>query len=297
VSTHRAILAATVVLAGAILPGCRGSGGADGPTPRPAPAAADLGLEARIWVVDATGAPLMRALAPHALADSRLPAETAARWRESGFRLVDLPADEADRIERALPHADAVRRLALGQPTAWARLASAPVSRSAAVVSAAGLRAERSGRYELLTRAWPEPEVRGDRAFRVEVTLAWRPDTGGDPEVVDRLLVSLTVPAGRALAIVPAGPDEPWITAEPAGPRPGDPGTPGPAGPDTEAPKSEGVAPLPPPRTETPTPVATGPVDAPARTLGEAMLISPPELGALPRPARREVFVLVPRWP
>jgi hypothetical protein len=265
----------------ALLPiACRGTPPeAPPPTAGASPSVAEIGLEVRVWSVHASRAPVLGLFAPHALAESRLGPGERARWRASGFRLVEIPVPDAEALESVLPHADAVRRLALGQPTRWTRLAGTPPARAGDTPT---------DPLELVTRAWPEPHLREGRVFRVELALV-------DPSGADApLLLSHTLPEGLALAIVPAAPDEDWIAPAPepagdgigTGPDPGD--TP---------PETGGIAPLPAPGAATPTPPEQpAPLPPPPRTAGEAMLITPARPAPHPRPPRREVIVLIPRW-
>lgn len=258
---------------------CRGTPPRAPPPPPATGSITEIGLEVRVWTVHASRAPVLSLFAPHALGGSRLGPGDRARWQASGFRLVEIPVSEAEALESALPHADAVRRLSLGQPTRWTRLAGTPPGRPGETPG---------GPLELVTRAWPEPHLREGRVFRVELALADPSGTGAP------LLLSHTLPEGLALAIVPAAPGEDWIT--PSFEAPAESPRAGPE-PTQPAPDSGGVAPLPAPGAAPPPPPEDpAPLPPPPRTAGEAMLITPAQPAPHPRPARREVIVLIPRW-
>ncbi|USN99918.1 MAG: hypothetical protein H6810_04440 [Phycisphaeraceae bacterium] len=246
-----------------------------------------------MWKIDAVGGPLLAALAPIAIADEDRADLGRDRWRRAGFRLVMVPASLAESIEADLPHADAMRRVELGQPTRWMPLASSAVPPGTPLRTASGDRRAPDGRLELLVRAWAEPSLRDDRAFRVELAVgSLSPQPARPREVFAGLLRSVSIPEGLALVVLPAPPEEEWT--EPAPIADSDAGE---VGPEQAAPVAPGgLAPLPVPGANDSMPTQ-GPAPPEARSVGETLLITPPVLGPRPLPARREVLVLIPRWP
>lgn len=279
----------------AALAGCSGpapSRPAEGTPARPAALSHEIGIEANVWRVVAVGGPTLQSLADYA--EQVAQNSELERWSESGLRLIEIPIELVVTLEAGLPHVDAVRRHWLGQPTRWSRLASAPSPAPPSDLLSPG-----PGRVELLTRCWAEPGLRSGQGFRVELAVAWSPasarSASGREQIPD-LYLSRHIPVGRALAIVPAAPGEDWSPLEPAPPGEGEPG------PDIERehdPEDEGVAALPAPA-PAPGPDRddpAGPILPSPPSVGERMLMTPAVLGDRPVPARRDVFVLVPRWP
>jgi len=324
--TRTRVFAALVAAAG-LLPGCGGTDKAD-----PAPTAdrgtlTEIGIETRRWHIRAPLGPFLRSLGERSLGDSVLPASDRLAWRDAGLRLIDVPVADIDGLESAAPHTDAVRRAWLGQPTAWTPL----VSRATPAGDDPGAFGLAGTTTHLLARSWVEPDVRLGPVFRVELAVA-RTDPAarepGRPAVVGGLLLSCVLEPERALLVVPADPGEDWTVPEPeaeseaepgdaadgerdagAGPEPGD--NEGGAGsePGTGTDRI-GIAPLPAPVADEGAdggrsgggpamgPEESGPVPQGGRTVGESLLLRPPQLtGDRPRPARRTIFAIVPSWP
>lgn len=245
----------------------------------------------------------MNAFAPHAIEAEATPDPERDRWRRAGFRLVAIPVALAETTEPSLPHADAVRRIDLGQPTRWSPLATKRLPEGTMMRVPGGPQRFTAGRLELLTRAWPEPTVRNEPSFRVELAVGWSPATQHPPRrrLLAGLTSSLSIPQGMALAVLPARPEEEWTEAITKEHTESDttPGVgPGPA--DGEHAAHSGLAPLLPPGLTALTAEAgpePGPEPHPFESVGEALLIAPAVMGDRPVPARREVFVLIPRWP
>lgn len=270
----------------------------ESPTPGGTLSPNEIGLEAWVWRIDAVGGPLRSAITPHTLDANAGSDAQSRRWRRAGFRVVEIPASLAESVEPGLPHADALRHLWLGQPTQWTRLAMAAVHDVTAIDTSTGHRDPGSGRVELLTRSWIEPEANAGRVFRIEIAVGWTPQHSEGRfrrEILDGLFLSRSIARGRALLLVPAPPDEDWTN----------PVTPPERTPDVEVGPMDsieihtpdpGIAPLPAPGASQQD-HDTGPTPPSGRSIGEFLLMTPAVLGESPLPARREVFVLIPRWP
>lgn len=309
------------------LAGCAGSDRApDGRSGEQAlgsrPTSPDVGIETRLWTIDATLGPFLIDLGAESLYGEGPPAADRAAWREAGLRLIEVPADRIDEFEAIAPHAEAVRRVWLGQPTRWTPIAS----RDATEVERRSIPGSAGSTLQLLARSWIEPDVRRGPVFRVELALArtFRDGRGVPrPELLDGMLMSHTLEPGRALLLVPANPSEIWAERGPDDepgreseqlpepmPDPAEAGTVGQADelevaglrpPPTDAGRSRD-----PERTdgrvEGP---GNGPIAGPVlpayetgRTIGESLLLRPAQLtGAGPVPARRTAVAIVPNWP
>ncbi len=290
-----------IALVAPLVGGCAGGPPAPDAAPAPRDEAGPIGLEARNWRIAATGAAggaLHRALASDA---AREPPD-AERWSRAGIRLRMIPRSEVDPLEATLPHVDAVKHAALGQPTTWTPLASAPLAPGRRIDTPGGERTfPRGGRLELLVRGWDAPEIRGGASIHVELALAWSPPGPGRPEVVDRLISSVSIGPDEALVIAATTPadDPPPPTIPP--PRADGPPETGPRPDEAAAPPGDaGIAPLPAPTAPTaptdrdkPEPIP-GPRPPPPDTIGDLLLVTPAVLGDHPVPARLNVIVLIP---
>lgn len=200
------------------------------------------GIEVRTWTIDPLGGPLARALATQIEAEGdTLPDASTAKWRARGFRVVEIPIELVASLEASLPHVDSVRRLWLGQPTAWTPLATRRLESDRGLLGARPTPV----RASLVVRSWIEPGVRRP-PVRVELALSGVPldGTGASAILMDGLLLERRLEPGRALIVVPVAPGEIWHAhAEGADPplqaarnrrlRPGDKTRPEPvAGPD-----------------------------------------------------------------
>lgn len=282
------LLVLGVLLAG----GCAGQSATPEHAGETDPGLRVIGLEARQWRVAAVGGALYRALATFAVED-----ETPGPWREAGIMFVRVPLDEIDPIESTLPHVDAIRRAALGQPTTWTPLASAPLSPGKRVAIPGG--EHETGRVELLVRGWREPMVRGGVSFRVELALARLPPGprlgSARPEVLDHLFVSLTVEQDEALVIVAAPPEVDFVAlSEPVSDRP----DPDPVVEPGSSVGDAGVAPLPTPAgaddAASPPESTAGPRPPAPISIGELLFVTPALLGDRPAPAMLDALVLIP---
>lgn len=321
----------------AVLGGCagtdRGSGGESGPpvVQGSRPTSADVGIETRLWTIDATLGPFLIDLGAEALYGEGPPAADRAAWREAGLRLIEVPADRIDEFEAIAPHAEAVRRVWLGQPTRWTPIAS----RDATEVERRSIPGSAGSTLQLLARSWIEPDVRRGPVFRVELALArtFRDGRGTPrPELMSGMLMSHTLEPGRALLLVPANPTEVWARRGPADePGEGAEQLPEPMPEPMPEPVRDGaggrdeeleVAGFRPPSTGTgqnadseqanespPDSPADSPSDSPivgpalstyetGLTIGESLLLRPARLtGSGPVPARRTAVAIVPNWP
>lgn len=267
------------------------------------------GIEVRTWTIDPLGGPIANALAPHepARVGGDLDQRDERRWREHGFRLVEIPAELVATLERGMPHIDAVQRLWLGQPTTWAGVASRRLESDGGALGGRPVPVL----TKLVVRSWVEPGVRRG-PIRVELALSGTPLDGRDrsPLIMNELLLSHRLDPDTALVIVPAGPGEVWVV-EGSGE---DPAT-GESGANNSATEA---GPEPAPRTRPPAdgvlqppslgvgidddreemgPVGPSPMPAgslPAGTLGESLLVLRGRiLSTPPRPAQ-QVLVIVP---
>ena len=305
------------LIAACALAGCRG--GSPDPAPPPPEAAGSRalpvvrdagqvnGIEVRSWTIDPLGAPLGRALAAYAVGLERvgegepLPPDAIRAWRDQGFRLVEIPTALVEELEATLPHVDAVRRVWIGQPTRWTDLATRALPSDGGALGGRPVPV----RATLAVRSWIEPGVRR-RPVRVELALTGVPLDGSDARaiVLRDLLVAHRLEPGSALVIVPASPDEIWITGQGAG-VPGGSDAREPAGPaapgETDAGDGLpiGVAPLAPPGAEPSSASGDGagpigPRPELPRSLGESMLMAPGAVRSAPPRASREALVIVP---
>ena len=320
--------------------GCRGSGrSADAPAgssrvgPDAAAGAVRLagdvnGIEVRTWTVDPLGGPIGRALAEYASdgVSGGLDPRARKRWREHGFRLVEVPVEAVGVLEDELPHVDAVQRLWLGQPTVWTGLATRRLESDGGVLGGRPTPV----RAALVVRSWVEPGVRRG-PIRVELALSGTPldGRGSSPLLMNELLLTHRLDPGMALAIVPAPPDESWdrIPADEVGgasdDSPEDPrigSITGPAATPADwhteglgagAARSEGVGedaadgialpPAPPGVADTDA-VPLGPLDpgvpgagsARRGSLGESVLVLPGRILSVPPRPAREMLVIMP---
>jgi len=296
-----------------------------------------VGIETRLWTIDATLGPFLIDLGAESLYGEGPPAADRAAWREAGLRLIEVPADRIDEFEAIAPHAEAVRRVWLGQPTRWTPIAS----RDATEAERRSIPGSAGSTLQLLARSWIEPDVRRGPVFRVELALArtFRDGRGVPrPELLDGMLMSHTLEPGRALLLVPANPSEIWAERGPGDepgreseqlpePMPDPMPDPGDAGPGGQADELEVAGLRPPPtdagRSRDPERTADGegsgegagdgpgvgqaggPIAGPVLpayesglTIGESLLLRPAKLtGAGPVPARRTAVAIVPNWP
>jgi hypothetical protein len=261
----------------------------------------------RTWTVDPLGGPVASALAGARIAEPRLNPEDERRWRRHGFRLVEVPVEQIADIESSLPHVDSIRRLWLGQPTAWTGLASGRLASDRGVLGGRPVPV----RTALVVRSWVEPSVQ--RApIRVELALTGRPLDGiaESPLIMAELLLSHRLDPGTALVIVPAPPDETWVAqAEGDKGYRGDEPTVGPTPDGNErAGRDDSLATgvLQPSRvylgdgdaeSDDPFGDSAGPVPAEPMqgvTFGEALLIEPGRILSVPPRPARGVIVIVP---
>jgi len=327
---------------GALLAGCAGReaptrDGAVAPAPEPAPAAAfgPRGLEVQVWIVDDLGGQVAGVLAELEEPAGVIDSADARRWRDSGLRVVGVPADRVEELRGRLRLAAPVRREWVGQVLAWRPVALGPELVRERVTTATGPLWVDSGRLRLMTRAWAAPRVRAGQAPASELRLEFVPQLvlpggaqtlaeiesrlrgelptpGEDGPVLEGLALSVAVGAGEALIIVGEAPDADWaeqarlaaIALEPApddstGPHAseGVPGT-----PEEGGWRAPGPAPS---RVADPWEAVAGGVGPGApegRTLGESMLsgrlatrVEEVGEGRVLRPRRRALIVLIPR--
>ena len=285
------------------------------------------GIEVRIWTIDPLGAPLSGSIAPFesgsAFGEGLDPADTGV-WRDQGFRILEIPVELVGELESTLPHVDAVRRLWLGQPLKWAGLASRTIESDGGALGGRPTPV----RVMLSVRSWIEPGIRR-RPIRAEFALTGIPldGTETDPILLRELLLSHRLEPGVALMIVPASPDEVWVSAADrdesdavTSERPVQPGRQGrpqrpvdieedPVGPIRTA-ESVGLGrdPAPPlipedglltqsppaPERASPGLAAAGPEPELPQSLGELMLFLPNRIASRPPRPAREVLVIVP---
>lgn len=199
------------------------------------------------------------ALSPRDFAAAMLPytqepvpisAPMIATLQANGFRAVSVPIADVDRFASSLAVVGAGESQWLGQITLWTELVKAPDR----VAQTVALDAERlelpAGRFRLLGRAWLEPvdpsqqgggaaDGRARAALRVELLPQHQESVqrmeGVDPTLrlteptlrtetqglsFSRLAMSVSLPPGRALVLVPEMPGVDWRRAAAAAPEP-----------------------------------------------------------------------------
>lgn len=243
----RVLLAIALPLA---LAGC----GTPRAEPRSSPAdRGGVGLEASVWTVRDIDLSIARAFAPYQDEPIQsLPPGVREVLAANGFALVEVPAGEIERLRAGLPDAGGSQTLwldaRLGAP--WSEIVLGPRVDVPVIETDQGVLDLDPGRLRLLGRAWPTgglTEAGLEPRVRVELVAQHRfsrerersefdrvragPPTPVDEGVVfDRLLIEASLPAGRALVVVPITPGEDWraqladlgdvgsVSAEVAGP-------------------------------------------------------------------------------
>ncbi len=319
---RRALVAiAACVFVVAAVGGCRGrwrarapeapAGEVVGAPPVTAPletARGPRGLEVQLWVVDDLGGQVAAVLAGLDEPALALDAGDARRWRDSGLRVVGLPAGQVDHVRSQLQLAAPVRREWLGQVLAWRPVALGPGLVGERLITADGPAPIDEGRLRLMARAWVRPRIvpghEASAELRVELVPQFVEPRGAqtlseiesrlrgelptvreDGPVLERLGLAASLDGREALIIVGEAPNADWSEQARIGALALDPIDNGPTGPPVSGPSGDegGVASAPDAGSDA-TPGsrvadpweavigAVGPEAPEARTLGEAML-------------------------
>jgi hypothetical protein len=315
------------------------------PPSTPGVRGSENGMEMMWWGVTTGSRNLAELLAPYLEDTAGIDARTRALWQSNGLRLVAVPTSQLDTIRQLLRQTAGVERQWLGQVGSWTDVIHGTAWHDLQPVEMDNGRLYLGpGRMRILLRCWtiPIPAPAGQEgsgailsAMRAELllqhqepprvdasTLYERPTNVTDPVqeglVFSRLAAAATLPADRALLVIPESPQVDWraiaqVPPEQAGEDPAllaiarDRPL---AEPPAEGNGEVGVGQILQGRAalrqrdQKPTQTdATGPIDPNAdisRTLGE-LLLSPnaQRLGAdvSDRAIVRSVLVLVPRIP
>lgn len=190
------------------------------------------------------------AMLPYTQEPVPLSATMMATLQANGFRAVSVPIADVDRFASSLAVVGAGESQWLGQITRWTELVKAP-DRAAQTVALDAERLELpAGRFRLLGRAWLEPvdpsqqgggaaDGRARAALRVELLPQHQESVqrmeGVDPTLrlteptlrtetqglsFSRLAMSVSLPPGRALVLVPEMPGVDWRRAAATAPEP-----------------------------------------------------------------------------
>lgn len=192
-----------------------------------------IGLEASVWTVRDIDLSIARAFAPYLDEPAlSLPPGVRELLEANGFALVEVPAGDLERIRASLPEAGGSQTLWLdarsGSP--WSEIVLGPRVDVPVIETDQGVLDLDPGRLRLLGRAWPAGVLTESGllpGIRVELVAQHRftqqrerseferirtgPPVPADEGVVfDRLLIDATLPADRALVVVPISPGEDW---------------------------------------------------------------------------------------
>lgn len=252
--------AATLSLLGIAAGMMHGCGG--GRTVAQAPAAStrverEIGLEAVSWISVADDARVARVLGAYADRQRGVDARTAELWARNGLRVVEVPIEDAARVEAELNDPTAVRALVerqwLGQAFTWTTIVRGPAttSPSTLVTDAEPVRVP-AGDVRLLARVWlgpgtsggdegrlsadgmgpPAPVATGGRAavLRIELMPAHReqaaPGAGGAEQELPfaRLRGEIRADGRFAYVLIPEEPGVIWQSAADGRQPPAEPG-------------------------------------------------------------------------
>lgn len=205
-----------------------------------------VGVELHWWLTRDSDGVLARALAPYDQAREFLPEELRERLRLSGVRIVAVPLSEIVVVHQVAAPASAWSRRWLGQSADWLQLMrSRRVAKGTRSVVYGSEQRLPEGVLRLLGRAWIVPErmereegasivasmrleliaqvqqlqqqdSEKDRTNRYEIpkTTAMVSALEKQGDLLEELLVGLTVPPGYAIVLTTASPEADWSRVE-----------------------------------------------------------------------------------
>ncbi len=191
------------------------------------------GLEVQVWAIEDRGGDLARSLEFFPEPAPSIDPSTARAWRESGLRVVAVPASELDRIRSSLTLVAPVREESFGEAPRWRPVVRGARIDAQTISATTASRAIDDGWVRLLARAWTAPSIspgretqaamrielvpqiilpgRGETLERVEARLRGRlRSLGDDGPMLRELLLSTALAEGQALLVVGEDPSADW---------------------------------------------------------------------------------------